>query len=563
LIALPPALRLLAGLKLRGAVRKQIRRLRRPRNVLFLIVGVTLTSSWLWVLAFPDRPRTVVLEAQELRTAIEIGCAVFGFLTVTSALSHRGLYLPPSEIELLLSAPVSRADLVRFRIVSGLGRTLFGGVVIGLMVGRYMPHRTYGCIGAFTATLILPVAGQGVSLLAGSAENRIAARLSKLPLRVVNLALVALVFFLGVALTTGARSGARLAELGLDTDLRGLLSHPVLVAVLLPFRPWANMMAAGDATSFLLWFAVCAGIWLVAFEFVARVPVDFRELSLATSADVAQRLRRGRRGPGKVAAGAAARRLPWIFGRGPFGAIAWRKALSIARKAKGAMFTGAMIVGALTIVSTMMIGSGQAGDDERSTLLAPAVLAMIGTIYLCAGLRLDFREDLDQMEIIKAWPLAGWKVFLATMLPESVLVTAFVWIGMALQVSFAGIWHPAILLIAVAQPIAVLMWTSIDNLVFLHSPIRYTPGQDGALNHTGRAMLSTLVRLLVFALASAGCFAAVGAAFLLRWATGFGDRTFAILSLALGLVILILEVAALVWAGGAAFRRFDVARDRG
>ena len=47
----------------------------------------------------------------------------------------------------------------------------------------------------------------------------------------------------------------------------------------------------------------------------------------------------------------------------------------------------------------------------------------VGTLYLCAGLRFDFREDLDAMESLKAWPVRPWRVFLATLLPEVVLVS--------------------------------------------------------------------------------------------------------------------------------------------
>lgn len=561
-----PSLRLLARLKLRGIVRKQTRRLKSPKHVLFLVVGVTLMIAWLSVLAFPGRSRPARLDPEELRIAIQLGCAALSLLTLTSAFAHRGLYLPQSEIELLLAAPVSRADLVRYRILSSLGRTLFGGLVIGLMVGRHMPERLFGLLGAFAATLILPVVGQGISLLAGSAENRLANTLSKLPIRAINLVLVLGVLLFAVGMTSGPRLGARLAAFGVEGLPEEFLSNPVLGVLLLPFRPWAEAMAAPTWGAFLPWFAACALLWYVAVQLVARIPVDFRELSLATSSDVARRLRRGRRGTGRLSKAAATRRLPWVFGRSPFGAIAWRKAHSILRKARGTMLTGALIIGALTFATTVLFDRSNfdgATDDPVRVVLGPAVIAMIGTIYLCTGLRLDFREDLEQMDIIKSWPLAPWKIFLATLVPEVVLVTGFVLIGLALQVGLTEGWHPVILLIAVAQPFGVLMWTAIDNVVFLLSPIRYTPGQDGALNHTGRAMLLTLLRILVLGVASLGLFAAVGVAYLLQWWLGFDERVFAILSLALGFVVLVLEVTGLVRAGGAAFRRFDVARDRG
>ena len=32
-------------------------------------------------------------------------------------------------------------------------------------------------------------------------------------------------------------------------------------------------------------------------------------------------------------------------------------------------------------------------------------------------------RDLDQMEAVKSWPLSSWRLFLATLLPEVVLIT--------------------------------------------------------------------------------------------------------------------------------------------
>ena len=563
---LHPSLRLLARLKLRGLLRKQTRRLKGAKQIIFLVLGLLLAVTWVFALAAPSGRAGLDFSPQQLTTVIQLGCALLALLTVTSCLSHRGLYLPAAEIEVLLAAPVSRPDLVRYRILSGLGRVLLGGLVVGLVSSRHMPDRVFGMLGALTVMMISPVLGQGISLLAGSAENRIANRLSRFPLQAVTVGIGVVLMGFVLVLTLGARRGARLAELGLGINFAEVLDNPLLLVLLTPFRPWANMMMAADLATFLTWFVVCWGIWYVAFELVARIPVDFRELSLSTSSDVAQRLRRGRPRMVKAARGGSLWHLPWFFGRSPFGAIAWRKANSITRKARGTLLTGATIIGGLTLVATLFVSSsvvlGEPGSVE-DVVVVPAAIAIIGTIYLCTGLRLDFREDLDQMPQIKSWPLAPWRVFLATLVPEIVLVTGFVLIGVALQVSFTGRWHPALLGLVVAQPFVVLIWTAIDNVVFLLSPIRYVPGQDGALNHVGRALILALLRIVALGLAALGFAAAVSVAFLLQAGLGFEERFMGPLALALAAVVLMFEVTGLVWAGGQAFRRFDVARDRG
>src|SRR6185503_10367690 len=132
-------------------------------------------------------------------------------------------------------------------------------------------------------------------------------------------------------------------------SIDALIELPLVKAVLLPLRPWAALITATDAATFFTWLAVCALIWYVGFELTARIPVDFRELSLATSADVAKRLNRVRRGALGASSGSVSKRtlgweLPWVFGRGGFGAIAWLKLASIVRKARGTLLISAGVV---------------------------------------------------------------------------------------------------------------------------------------------------------------------------------------------------------------------------
>ena len=565
MIAGDPALRLLARLKLRGLVRKRLRRLRRPASAVFAILGLVLVGSWLGMMILQRGSSGAGLSAVELPVAVRSGALVLVIMTAFSALSHRGLYLPQAEIELLLAAPVSRSDLVRYRILSSLGRMLFGGVFIGVLVGRAMPHPLFGFLGAFTATLFMPLLGQGISLLAGSAENRLTARLAKLPLRWINLLLLLVIVVVAAAVATDGGLGAGLRSLGVRGSPRDLLTHPAVVAVGLPFHPWAQMMIAPDAATFAGWFALNAVLWVLLFELVARVPVDFRELSLETSADVARRLNRYRRGGAgvsswRVSERAARRRIPWLFGRGPFGAIAWRKSCSILRKARGTLLTGAAIVGLLTFVSTFL---DSMGPRAPTAVVGPILIAFVGTIYLCGGLRFDFREDLDQMETIKSWPMKPWRVFLATLLPEVCLVSIFIAGGIGLRLALTGEAHPAQVVIVTGVPLIVLLWTAIDNAVFLYAPIRYTPGQEGALHHTGRALTLMLLRVVFLALILAGLVGAMAASLLVEMA--FDLSGVAVRGVGFVLVLLALggEIAGLLWVGGRMFRRFDVARETG
>src|SRR5687768_16725108 len=113
-----PALRLLIGLKVRATLRRQLRRLKRPSGALFALVGFLLVALWLgglWAGEAFRQPAHVSHAGLFLGT--QIGVLVLCLMTALGAFHHRGLYLPKEEIELCFAAPVSRSDLVRYRLL--------------------------------------------------------------------------------------------------------------------------------------------------------------------------------------------------------------------------------------------------------------------------------------------------------------------------------------------------------------------------------------------------------------------------------------------------------------
>lgn len=557
-----PALRLLARRKLVGIWRRQKRRLKRPSGIAFALLGLLAIGYWIAVaivlpLVTAQRVPRQPLGVPEL-CVVGFGLTVF---TLIGSLNFRGLYLPKEEIDRLFSSPVSRSDLVRYRLITSLGRSLFGALFFGAVLSMRLPHPMYGFLGAVVSMLTLPLLGQAASLLLGDAENRMAARLAKLPIRwIAGLGVAALMIFL---IAPVARRSSVPGAAGLDEWVKDIFDHPLVSAVCAPLIPWARMSAAHNLSEFLPWFAACFAIWFAMFELTARIPIDFRELSLETSADVAKRIHRARRGAlgasgTKASSSSAGWRVPWWFGRGPFGAIAWRKSATILRKARGTFITSALIVAVLTAVSTILF----TGKGEDAPIFGSLLISLVGTLYLCAGLRFDFREDLDRMDVIKSYPLAPWRVFLATLLPEISLVTVLLCVALVIRVVVTREYHPSIVAMMVSLPGVVLAWVAIDNAVFLFSPVRYVPGQEGLLNHAGRSMVVMLLRMLMLLGVAIGVGLAVGATMLAQSWLEFDNSVAMGIGVMLGVLALIGEDVLLVMLGGKLLARFDVARDR-
>ena len=559
-----PALRLLAALKTVGWCRSMRRRLSTPSGAIFGLLGLAATALWLGSVLLHGQVATSLLPVEQRAAAVAgvlLGLSVF---TAVGALSHRGLYLPKDEIERLLAAPVSRADLVRYRMCANLGRSSLFALVVAAIAAPRMPVPGFAFAGTLVAVGTLPLFGQTVSILAGDAENRVGRLMRRVPIGAVQLVVGAALWGLVMAVLFGIEIDFEVRPDGTRAAVSGpwLLEHPAYEAATFVFRPWAQAITAQSAQQFLPVFGFALLFAFALFETTARLPIDFRSLSLETSADVARRLARMRSGASFLGGARRSRRLlgwhvPWIFGRGPFGAIAWMKLCGIVRRARGALLYALFVLG----VAIAMTSIGQVGD-LTDPLIGAVLIAALGVFYLGAGLRLDFRADLDRMEIVKAWPLPPWRVFLAIILPEVVVVAGMVDIAIGARALWTREFPPELWLVLAATPLVGLLWIALDNAVFLFAPVRFVPGQGSAMHHTGRTMVLLLVRLvLIFVLAVAGTLAVVVSTLLAQLA-GLGLRTAEVIAGAALAGVLALAIGVCVGCGAIALRRFDVARER-
>jgi hypothetical protein len=582
---------LLFKLKLKGGLRAQARRLKQPKHWVFLIVGLLAACTWIGSLvlnsllqgsAQPPPPEVALLAAKG-------GVFVVVALTVLGAFNHRGLYLPKEEIELAFSVPISRGDLIRYRLFVNLMKSLIAALLFGVAASLRLRGHVFAFVGVFVTMLTIPVLGQCLALYLGDAENRLGRVAKKLPLRFFTIAL-AMTLAIGVAALFLGGSASTHVFGELERGGSGLMMHieqvPAVRAVLWPFTPWARMITAETLAQFLPWFLFAAGFWLLVFEWTVRVPIDFRELSLATSADVAKRINRLRRGTfhagqSQVTRATIGWNVPWILGRGAFGAVAWHKTAAIVRKARGTVTLSVLIILLLTML-TLVFTQGEQ-DPFAAARTSALIIAVAGTLYLCAVLRFDFRSDLEIMDRIKTWPLRPSMLFLATLLPEVMLVSGLLVLAVIGRTAWLGGFQPAIVGVVAFQPLVVLTWVALDNAVYLFSPVRYTPGEEGALQNMGRSMLLMILRMLLgLVVVAVAILPAVAVYFLVRHGlmpraypvgveidADYEDKIAAASTTAAwiaGTVAWLGVVgvdAALVWLGGFMLERFDVARDKG
>ncbi|MCA8979017.1 MAG: hypothetical protein H6831_04060 [Planctomycetes bacterium] len=564
-----PALRTLARLKFRGALRKTWKRMRSLSGLLFMALGGGVVVLWIFSIYMSgqgDDGSSPFRDMQiELRPMMQAVMAFFTVVSLSSAANVRGLYLPKSEIEALFAAPVRRTDLVRYRMKTDAWRTMLGGVIFGLIMMRRAPVPLYGFVGTLLALLTLVVVRQAISLLLADAAGRFGhvfkPRLAKLVAIVGGVG----IWMLVMTLVMGERFLGDMLDLHDPVaTVTALLEHPVVRTLTLPFYPQASLITAESPQAFALWGTVCLTIYLVLFEVTARLPIDFREHSLETSETIAKKLANVKRGgvfsSGTVDKTVASKRVPWFFGRGAFGAVAWVKATEILRKGRRGLFASIFVVGMVSVVITMAMAS----DPEASRMGAPLFIAVLAVLYLSGGLRVDFRGELDRMERIKSWPLAPPKLFAAILVPQVVTISSFVAFAIVVRAALLDLWHPIIAAALLVLPFIAFAWMAVDNLVFLFKPVRFVPGQEGTLHHTGRALVLFFLRMILFGLV----LAAIGvvsilvvwvAEEMLHW--GETAKIFTVAGVAAPMFLVADWVLCLF--GGMLIQRFDVSRDVG
>jgi hypothetical protein len=549
-----PALRTLLRLKLHGSLRRAGRRLRTPSGVLFAVLGLGLLGTWLFslrlALVVGASPRLSADVALPIVRAALAGLAV---VSVAGHLGHRGLFLPAQEIERLFSAPLLRSDLIRHRLHVSLGRALVGGAIVAVIAGLRLPYPWTAAAGALLFIATLTVVGQGVALVVGSWERQLPAAVLRGGAKFLGIAL-----FVGFGALYGARG---MLPPSLRLDLQTLLHHPLTAVLTAPFEPWARLMVSGPTPLALGFGALCLGLLLAALELTARFPTDFRELALATSADMAARVRRLRQGgiagAQELRSGGGLRHWPFLLGRGPLGAIAWRKGTGIARRALATLGFSTFLLSLMVFVAS---GFSRGGEPQEAVQGAVFV-ALLGTFYLCSGLRFDFREELERMDTIKSWPLPAWKVFGAVLLPQVLLISGLLCLALTAHGLLTGADPLATAVLALFTPPFAALWLAVDNAFFLLWPVRFTPGQDGTLHNMGRAAVFVVLRMTFLAVVL-GAAAAIGfaAGMLYEHFLHGGPEAALRAGLAVGFVALCCALALTVAVGGELLRRFEPGR---
>jgi len=506
----------------------------------------------------------------------ELGGALALFVIVLLAwiIPHEraALTFTEAEVAFLFPAPISRRNLIHYKLMRSQLRIVFSAFIFSLISRRFGGNFWVHALGwwLILSTLNLHFIGASFArtLMLDRGISNWLRRLLVFGLAAVMVASV----WLWAKQTLPALNSADIANLDsiLNYARRLLTAGPALY-LLYPFRLVVRPLLAPDIVALLSALSPVLLIFLLHYLWVIYSDVAFEEASVEASQKLATRMAAVRAGNWQAAGKKQKPKRPW-FKLAPTGplptALLWKNLLGI-----GHAFSPRLWIALILVVVVLGVGLGNVRHDQNFSVLAAILTAVALGYSLLLGpqlLRLDFRRDLPQADILKTFPLHGWQIALGEILAPVVVLVAFQWlmllIGAGLVLYLSGAKTMLFLAIAAGAafllPVLDVLLLIVPNAAVLLFPSWIQSGKDSprGVEATGQRLIFALGQMLVLLLAlipAAAAFA--GVFFLLQMALGMVAAV-PLAALAAAVVVAV-EAGFGVMLLGKLFERFDVTEE--
>ncbi len=574
-----PALFFLYTRSLTGALKQRVARLKRPKYLFGALIGGFYFYAYFYRFLFlgakgtPDLPADAGMLGENL-AALALCVAVLIFAWIIPG-KRTALTFSEAEIATLFPAPLSRRELVRYKLFTSQVGILLFAVMMTLITGRGATGRGWLHLGGWWVVIsIFALHRLGASFAITRLMERGMANWQR---RSVLLGVVALLAGALMAWKNFAPAPPALGALGSEDLLTAYVDDVLLSGpgpwLLAPFRLIVRPYFAADGIAFLhaLWPALL--ILAAHYWWVLRADVSFEEASIAVTQQRAALIAARQKGDRRMTLAPRMSKIP-AFSLRPVGwkaaAFVW-KALLYSGGRRTLRLWGAIVAAALAISALLTL-------LRPSETLALTLSIAGGTIFLVTLLAnlttggTYLRQDLVAMDLLQTLPIRGWQVVLGQLLTQAALGALIQWAGLLLAATgllgLGGIMDArADEVFAAAAAVALLALPfNLTMMIIPAGTLLLWPGwfkggpQSAGFEAVGLRLILMLGQLL-----------AVGAALLLP-ALGGGAVWLAAqwLGWSIGWMPLAGAVAALVLAGeawlgilalGALFERFDVSEE--
>lgn len=410
------ALLFLRFMSLRNVLHSRLRRLRQPKY----LVGAIAGAVYFWFFFFRHtgksglQPGLDVLFGEGRAEIIAAGVlTVYLLITWVTPGDHPGLAFTEAEVTFLFPAPLARRQLIHYKLIDGLLTSLLGAVFFtlisaGLRNGWIGALRYLGAWWAFNSMLSLHQTAAALTI------SRLSARGLRTTWRRVLLlgGFVALVVAgIVVAMKSGPES---------------------LSWVLWPARLAVRPFLSTSPGTYLLALCPAIGLVIVHYFWVHQMESPFEEASIANAqkrGEMVARLRAGKGlsfGGGKV----KAKREPFRLGDKlpPEAAFLWKNLMAAPSYINRKVFFGA--AGLIFLGLNWLKGQADIEGPKIAGGIGFMSLVLLGYLLVFGPqlARNDLRGDLLNADMLKAYPLPGWRIVLGGLLAPTVILTGVAWL---------------------------------------------------------------------------------------------------------------------------------------
>lgn len=529
------ALRQLLRLRVRGNVRKALRVMKTPRGIVFSVLGGMIFVVWFGptVLAIMFSPPTDVDPKQILLFAPAV-LFLICLLNTVSRLGRSALYFTPAEIDFLFPAPVTRLNLLLYKL-SGIVAASLG---LGLVAGAFLARVVHSPLASIVATTLALLFVNLVSVIGALLKENVL-KGGSMSARLLTLCgMGILVGMLAVPIWT------RTPGMDMQATLGEIIEAPSIALVLAPFRVFVLAMVSETLAGVAGWSMVALALNLVAFAIISRLDAINTESALHSSRRQFDRLQAARSQKHTTWKGAARWRFPQLPSFGGAGGIAWRQLTTALRGSRAIamyFFVLAAIFSVLFVLSD--------GETQEVLIGAVAVPAVFLTFFLIALLRFDFRGELDHIEWLKMLPASSYTLVIGELITPIAILTGVQWVIAAFAMLAIGYSEYIVPAAAFLLPVNIVL-VGTENMLFLMYPTRNAAAGLGDLQSLGRNVVLVLVRTVLFAV-WAGLAVLIGLAVYLV----SGSWTAMVVTTWL---IMMVTCFGVIPATAVAFRKFDV-----
>jgi hypothetical protein len=582
---------------LRNLVIQRIRRLRQPKY----LIGTAVAVGYFYFFLVRRSGAMGPSSAMAANAAAGAGSVAAAFVCSGACLvaliriayawiapaEKPGLRFSEAEIAFLFPAPITRKALIHFRLLSSQLAILFTSALIAVFFNRssYLGgSRVIQAVGwwVILSTFDLHLNGTNLTL------SRLRERSSHF--RLWRLAAVAAIVLYAGAVIESAMgrvnlylSGAGGARVEPAVFLRQLMASPAFHWLTLPLR---IVLAPYFATGFREFaVAIVPALLFMALHYlwVCNTEAHFEEGSIALAEKRAAVRAAALRGEAPKIGNArpAARSGPFpLAERGPPEvAFLWKNLLSM----RSSLFSrrALVVVLVLTVWAVSFLGpllsrrSRSPGGDAYGVIIVTASCFIAAYTVLLGPqvARQDLRGDLANADILKTYPLEGWRLALGEMLAPAAILTLVLWLTIAAAVTATdpsgqiewltpGVRLTIGLCLACAAPLLCLTQLIVPNTIMVLFPGWYQTARTrtGGIEVFGQRLIFGILQLF-FALLAAVPAGGWAALFIFASHPLLGAGPAVVLGTLVVLFILGAEAAVGLWWLGERFERFDLSTE--